>query len=95
MLVKLVKQDLKQQHCSLNDISIQTLVRSLTAMTSLHLHNSQSRLQHTAGMQHSADMVGDERRMLLSETITAADPFNTARDPVQVRASYPSYPMTL
>ena len=80
-----MKHALVEQHCGLDDVTIQTLVRSLTAMTSLHLHNSESKLQHSAGMQHSADLVGDERRLLLSEAISAADPFNMTRDPVQVR----------
>ena len=82
--MKLVKHNLQQQHCSLNDISIQMMVQSLTAMTLLHLHNSESKLQHTDGMQHSNDMVGNERRMILSETVSEADPFNMSRDPVQV-----------
>ena len=81
----MVKRDLKQQHCSPKDITIQTLVRSLTAMTSLHLHNQQSKCIHSPGMQHSADLVGDERRLLLSEVIAEADPFSMTRDPVQVR----------
>ena len=82
--MKLVKHQLQQQHCSLTDISISTLVQSLTAMSLLHLHNSESKLQPSAGLQHSPDMVGDERRLLLSETIASADPFNMSRDPVQV-----------
>ena len=80
-----MKRDITQQHCSPKDITIQTLVRSLTAMTNLHLHNNQSKLLHSPGMQHSADLVGDERRMLLSEVITDADPFSMARDPVEVK----------
>ena len=52
-------------------------------MTQLHNHNCASKLLHTSGMQHSADLVGEERRELLSEVVTAADPFNESRAPVQ------------
>ena len=83
MLVRLVKGGFKGQHCGPNDIQMQTLVRALTAMTQLHNHNSSSKLLHTPGMQHSADLVGDERRELLSEIVTAADPFNESRAPVK------------
>ena len=85
MLVGIVKKELKRQHCSPKDITLQTMVSSLTAMTGLHQHNNQSKLIHSPGMQHSADLVGDERRMLLSEVITDADPFSMARDPVEVK----------
>ena len=34
-------------------------------------------------MQHSADLVGVERRQLLSDIVTEADPFNETRAPVQ------------
>lgn len=81
--MQLVKQDLKQQHCSPSDIQVQTLVRALTAMTQLHNHNCSSKLLHTPSMQHSADLVGEERRELLLDVITAADPFNESRAPVQ------------
>ena len=79
-----MKKELKRQHCSPKDITLQTMVSSLTAMTGLHQHNNQSKLIHDPGMQHSADLVGEERRLLLSEIISSADPFNMSREPVQV-----------
>ena len=83
MLVQLLKGGFKGQHCAPNDVQMQTLVRALTAMTQLHNHNSSAKLLPTQGMQHSADLVGDERRQLLSEFITEADPFNESRATVQ------------
>lgn len=80
-----MKQDLKRQHCNPKDLTMQTMFRSLSAMTSIHQHNKESKLMHDGGMQHSADQVGQERRQLLSEFISKADPFCLDREPVQVR----------
>ena len=84
VLVKLVKQDLKRQHCSPKDLTMQTMFRSLTAMSTLHQHNRESKLLHVGGMRHSADLVGDGRRQQISEIISKADPFSSEREPVKV-----------
>lgn len=82
--MKLVKQDLKRQHCSPKDLTMQTMFRSLTAMSTLHQHNRESKLLHVGGMRHSADLVGDGRRQQISEIISKADPFSSEREPVKV-----------
>ena len=90
----LVKEAIKAQHSALNDLQIQTLIRStitkhcqisntvfrsLSVLTSLHQHNLRSRLSFTAGMKSSRDLVGDEKRERVQQAVDKADPFNSGR----------------
>ena len=67
VMVRLVKDAIKRQHSALRDLQIQTLIKSLSVMTSLHNHNLKSRLYETKGRQRSGDLVGKERMELLVE----------------------------
>lgn len=82
VMVRLVKDAIKRQHSALKDLQIQTLIKSLSVMNSLHEHNLKSRLYETKGRQRSGDLVGKERMELLLELTSEMDPFNLGRDMV-------------
>ena len=71
----------RNMHSAINDITVQTLVKSLSTMIALHRHNLQSRLFETKGRQSSADLVGDSKRQLFAKVITEVDPFDMTRTP--------------
>ena len=78
--VGVVKRAIANQHSLAHDLSIQTLIQSLSVMTSLHDRNLKARLFTKAGMQRSRDLVGAERRQILHESISTSDPFNLDRE---------------
>lgn len=77
--VKQVKQAISRQNSALNDITIQTLIGSLSVMDSLHKHNLKSRLAEFTSRHTSSDTVGDERRGLLAEIMERNQPFDLTR----------------
>ena len=80
--VQEVKQATDRMHCALEDISIQTLVGSLSVMTNLHKFNLHSRLFEFQSRHTSSDTVGDERRQLLRDLMEKTQPFDLTRVPV-------------
>ena len=76
IMVAVVKKAIKNQHTRIQDLQIQCLIQSLSVMTALHDRNLKARLYTTAGMQRSRDLVGQERRQILRDAISDADPFN-------------------
>ena len=80
IVVAVVKKAIENQHTMIEDLKIQSLIQSLSVMTSLHDRNLKARLYTSAGMQRSRDLVGPERRQIMREAITAAEPFNLARE---------------
>ena len=75
-MVAVVKKAIKNQHSQVHDLQIQTLIKSLSAMTALHDRNLKARLFNSAGMQRSRDLVGAERRQILREAVRNANPFD-------------------
>ena len=74
--VGVVKRAITNQHAQAHDLSIQTLIQSLSVMSTLHERNLKARLFTCKGMQRSRDLVGAERRQILHESISSSDPFN-------------------
>ena len=77
--VREVKAAIARQHSALKDLQIQTLVRSLSLMCSLHKHNLRSRLAEFASRHTSSDTVGDDRRQMMRSLMERNDPFNFTR----------------
>ena len=74
-----VKQAISRQNSALKDITIQTLISSLSLMDNLHKHNLRSRLAEFTSRHSSSDTVGDERRRLLAEIMERYNPFDLTR----------------
>ena len=79
-MVAVAKKAIENQHTLVEDLKVQSLIQSLSVMTTIHDRNLKARLYTSAGMQRSRDLVGQERRQILREAITEADPFNLARE---------------
>ena len=80
--VGVVKKAIANQHTRVQDLQIQSLIQSLSVMTTLHDRNLKARLFTSPGMQRSRDLVGQERRQILREAIAEANPFNLTRESV-------------
>lgn len=80
--VRVVKDAILKQKSALSDLTLQTLVRSLSVMEQLHKHNLKSRLYEFQSRHTSTDTVGVEKRTLLRELMNRTDPFNLERAPV-------------
>jgi len=81
--VQQVKVQLGRQHSDHHDVQVQTLIKSLSSMQSLHRHNLKARGHETAGQSHSSDTVGDELRAEMMAITREADPFNLDRPAVR------------
>ena len=81
-MVALCKSAIANQHSALRDLSVQTLIRSMSVMQAVHRHNLKSRLFEFQSRYTSSDTVGEEKRTLLKELIEKTDPFNLGRPPV-------------
>lgn len=79
-MVAVVKKAIANQHTRVQDLQVQSLIQSLSVMTALHDRNLKARLFTSPGMQRSRDLVGQERRQILREAVTEADPFNLSRE---------------
>ena len=71
----------RNMHSAINDLTVQTLVKSLSVMIALLRHNLQSRLYETKGRQSSADLVGDSKRQLFAQVVSEVQPFDMSRPP--------------
>ena len=80
--VQEVKQAISRQNSALQDVTIQTLIGSLSVMNQLHRHNLKSRLAEFTSRQTSSDTVGDDRRQLLANIMEKNQPFDLTRPPV-------------
>ena len=78
----MVKDAILKQKSALSDLTLQTLVRSLSVMTQLHNHNLKSRLYEVQSRHTSTDTVGVEKRTRLRELMNKTNPFNLERTPV-------------
>ena len=80
--VNVVKKAMLNQRSALSDLSVQTLISSMSVMQSVHRHNLKSRLYEEHGRGTSSDTVGDAKRSILKELMVKCDPFNLERAPV-------------
>ena len=78
----MVKDAILKQKSVLCDLTLQTLVRSLSVMTQLHKYNLKSRLYEFQSRHTSTDTYGIEKRTLLRELMNKTNPFNLERAPV-------------
>ena len=81
-MVRLCKSAIANQHSALRDLSVQTLIRSMSVMQGIHRHNLKARLFEFQSRHTSSDTVGEEKRALLAELVERSDPFNLGRAPV-------------
>ena len=75
-----VKKCLKNTHGGIDDIKLEKEVGGLSVITELVQHNRRSVLRGKIGKNHSNDMIGQEVRDQLEESVTKYDPFNKQRN---------------
>ena len=78
-MIRAVKGCLRGKHGGIDDISLEKEIGGLSVITEIVQHNRRSVLRGKVGKEHSKDMVGDEVKDQLEETVAKHDPFNRER----------------
>ena len=78
--VRSVKSWLRNTHGGIDDIKLEKEIGGLSIITDLVQHNRRSVLRGKIGKHHSHDMVGQEVRDQLEESVAKYDPFNKRRE---------------
>ena len=78
--IRAVKGGLRGKHGGIDDIMLEKEVGGLSVITEIVQHNRRSVLKGKIGKEHSKDMVGEEVKAQLEETVAKHDPFNRDRE---------------
>ena len=98
IIVRSIKDKLKNIHSSMKDQVIDKLIASLSTVNKIVDHDILSMGYDGPGMQSSYDYVGQEARNFMQEKVSSLDPFSLERSPVSLldksRGSSPFTDMT-
>lgn len=78
--IRAVKGCLRGKHGGIDDIMLEKEIGGLSVITEILQHNRRSVLRGKVGKEHSKDMVGEEVKDQLEETVALHDPFNRNRE---------------
>ena len=82
IIVRAVKDKLKNLHSSMKDQVIDKLIASLSTINKIVDHDAKSMGCEGFGIQASYDYIGEDIRMFMREKITNMDPFSLEREKV-------------
>jgi hypothetical protein len=82
IIVRSVKDKLKNLHSSMKDEVIDKLIASLSTVNKIMNHDLKSMGCEGFGIQASYDYIGDDARIFMKETVAAMDPFSLEREKV-------------
>ena len=98
IIVRSIKDKLKNIHSSMKDQVIDKLIASLSTVNKIVDHDILSMGYEGPGMQSSYDYVGQEARNFMQEKVSSLDPFSLERSPISLldksRGSSPFTDMT-
>lgn len=98
IIVRVIKDKLKNLHSDMKDQVIDKLIASLSTVNKIVDHDVKSMGWEVTGMQSSHDYVGEDARKFMEEKVSILDPFSLVRPQVSLmdksRGSSPFTGMT-
>ena len=82
IIVRAVKDKLKNLHSSMKEQVIDKLIASLSTVNKIVDHDLKSMGCEGPGLQSSYDYIGEDARTFMEEKVSSLDPFSLARDKV-------------
>ena len=79
IIVRSVKDKLRNLHSTVKDDVIDKLIASLSTVNKIVNHDLKSMGCEEVGIQSSYDFIGEESRLFMKETVSALDPFSLER----------------